>query len=278
MPVAKSKSIEIKKTTLFDKFSVPIVKFAGEENTRIRLKVWGVKEGMVEEEVGSTEELTILNVLTNDDKQQSQRVYKNGFVVGSITIHKWRKLNHDSFISYVVNGARLHLILGIDYTNSNNDGATSLHNLDASGSNLYIRAIQEIVGVLQFFDYYNQIALYGFGAKLPPYYKSVGQCFALNQNFFNPTVVGGVEEIIKYYLENLATVKPHGPTKLSEIIDIAIQFSQSEYQSTNYYVLILLTDGQINDFTDTLDKVIEASNLPLSIIIVCIGDKDFSLI
>jgi len=47
--------------------------------------------------------------------------------------------------------------------------------------------------MLQYFDYYNQIALYGFGAKLPPYYKCVGQCFALNGNYFHPLMTGGVD-------------------------------------------------------------------------------------
>jgi len=57
--------------------------------------------------------------------------------------------------------------------------------------------------------------LYGFGAQLPPYYRSVSQCFALNGNYFNPIVVGGVEEIIKLYIENLEKNKLHGPTKFS---------------------------------------------------------------
>jgi hypothetical protein len=39
-----------------------------------------------------------------------------------------------------------------------------------------------------------------------------------------------------------------------------------------------MTDGQINDFYETVDRVIKASSLPLSIVIVGIGDKDFSLI
>jgi len=83
------------------------------------------------------------------------------------------------------------------------------------------------VGMLQYFDYYNQIALYGFGAKLPPYYKCVGQCFALNGNYFHPLITGGVDEIIHLYKENLAKIQPHGPSKLSEIINMAIQFSQA---------------------------------------------------
>lgn len=42
--------------------------------------------------------------------------------------------------------------------------------------------------------------------------------------------------------------------------------------------MILMTDGQINDFNDTVDRIIKASSLPLSIIIVGIGDKDFGQI
>ena len=72
-------------------------------------------------------------------------------------------------------------------------------------------------------------------------------------------------------------IKPHGPSKLSEIINMAIQFAQSaEGQSTNYYVLIVLTDGSIDDFNDTVEKAIEASSLPLSIILVVLGDGDFT--
>jgi hypothetical protein len=39
-----------------------------------------------------------------------------------------------------------------------------------------------------------------------------------------------------------------------------------------------MTDGQIDDFNDTVDRIVKASSLPLSIVIVGIGDKDFGLI
>jgi hypothetical protein len=201
-------------------------------------------------------------------------VYKNGFVVGNVSILRWRKVNRDSFITYIANGARLHLILGIDFTSSNFKGEP-LHHPDDS-HNSYIAAIREIVGMLQYFDYYNQIALYGFGARLPPYYKCVGQCFALNGNYYHPLITGGVEEIIKLYRETLARIQPHGPTKISDIINMAIQFAQAEYQSSNYYVLIILTDGCFDDFALTVDKIIDASSLPLSIVMVGLGDGDFS--
>lgn len=163
-------------------------------------------------------------------------------MAGYVTILKWVRINRDSFLTYIVNGARLHLILGIDFTNSNFQGDSLLHHPDDS-KNPYIAAIREIVGTLQYFDYYNQIAVYGFGAKLPPYYKCVGHCFALNGNYFHPLITGGVDEIVRLYRETLQKVQPHGPTKLSEIVNMAIQFAQADYQSSNYYVLIVITDG-----------------------------------
>lgn len=130
--------------------------------------------------------------------------------------------------------------------------------------------------MLQYYDYYNQIALYGFGARLPPYYRCVGQCFALNGNYYHPLITGGVEEIVRLYKQALKDVEPHGPTKLSEVIGMAVQFAQAEYQSSNYYVLVLLTDGCFDDFALSVDKIIDASMLPLSIVMVGLGDGDFS--
>lgn len=61
--------------------------------------------------------------------------------MGLINIHKWKKLARDSFMSYIVGGARLHLLLAIDFTNSNTLDGSSLHDLDEKGENVYINAI-----------------------------------------------------------------------------------------------------------------------------------------
>lgn len=46
--------------------------------------------------------------------------------------------------------------------------------------------------------------------------------------------------------------------------------------SNDYIILLILTDGQINDMDDTISKIIDCCNLPLSIIIVGLGDADFT--
>ena len=42
-----------------------------------------------------------------------------------------------------------------------------------------------------------------------------------------------------------------------------------------YYVLLLLTDGVLTDMEDTKAAIIKASRLPMSVIIVGVGQADF---
>jgi vacuolar-type H+-ATPase subunit F/Vma7 len=46
--------------------------------------------------------------------------------------------------------------------------------------------------------------------------------------------------------------------------------------SQKYFILLLLTDGIINDMQKTIDEIVRGSGLPLSIIIVGVGNEDFS--
>ena len=43
-----------------------------------------------------------------------------------------------------------------------------------------------------------------------------------------------------------------------------------------YYIILILTDGLINDMEATTDEIVRASSLPISIIIVGVGNEDFS--
>lgn len=45
-----------------------------------------------------------------------------------------------------------------------------------------------------------------------------------------------------------------------------------------YFIILILTDGEINDMNETIDQIedISKKNLPISIIIVGLGNEDFS--
>lgn len=46
--------------------------------------------------------------------------------------------------------------------------------------------------------------------------------------------------------------------------------------SDTYFVLLILTDGEIHDMKPTINSIIASSHLPLSIIIVGVGNADFT--
>ena len=50
----------------------------------------------------------------------------------------------------------------------------------------------------------------------------------------------------------------------------------SKANPTSYLVFLILTDGEINDIEDTIDGIVLASALPISIVIVGIGFEKFT--
>ena len=54
-----------------------------------------------------------------------------------------------------------------------------------------------------------------------------------------------------------------------------VQSNLRNGMTMGYNILLILTDGQIDDLQDTIDELVEASFLPISVIIVGIGNGDF---
>ncbi len=53
------------------------------------------------------------------------------------------------------------------------------------------------------------------------------------------------------------------------------QVVKAKSQEMVYHILLILTDGEIHDMPTTKNIVVEASDLPLSIIIVGVGNEGF---
>ncbi len=55
------------------------------------------------------------------------------------------------------------------------------------------------------------------------------------------------------------------------------QCVKNNLQQPLYNILLILTDGEIHDMAATVDLIVNASHLPLSIIIVGVGEEKFKL-
>eukprot|EP00345_Euplotes_harpa_P017748 CAMPEP_0168349538 /NCGR_PEP_ID=MMETSP0213-20121227/20485_1 /TAXON_ID=151035 /ORGANISM="Euplotes harpa, Strain FSP1.4" /LENGTH=188 /DNA_ID=CAMNT_0008359517 /DNA_START=1042 /DNA_END=1608 /DNA_ORIENTATION=+ len=111
----------------------------------------------------------------------------------------------------------------------------------------------------------------------PALYYEVSHLFALNGNIFRPEV-HDIEGIEYYYKKNIDKIMFAGPTHFSPMLRYWNDMVKFECEKNNkrYYTFLLLTDGFNHDVEDTIEQVVVSSTLPVSIIIIGIGDADFS--
>ena len=82
--------------------------------------------------------------------------------------------------------------------------------------------------------------------------------------------------IVQAYLAALHALQLSGPTNFSPILREISQTARGTSQYAAYHVLLILTDGAITDMQETLRSLKKAEGIPLSVIIVGIGNADFS--
>lgn len=114
----------------------------------------------------------------------------------------------------------------------------------------------------------------GFGAKIPPS-EDVSHQFPLNGNADHP-YCSSIDEILELYKSTLQKVQLFGPCNFSPVINNTIAIAKQHQDGKHYYVLLIITDGIISDMKQTIHSIIDASKLPVSIIIVGVGNADFS--
>ena len=203
--------------------------------------------------------------------------------VGNININ-YNKKERLTFIDYLAKGMQINLDIAIDYTYSNNgpENPIPLHNSDPRYPNDYEKAIESCGSIVAFYDYDKLFPVYGFGG-IPRFQNgfdnSVSHCF--NINFKDDPNIEGINNIILAYRESLSKIELASPTYFNVVIDKVIQEVKYDLKNNreenHYYILLIITDGCVNDMEQTRNKIVEASYLPMSIIIVGIGKADFTL-
>ena len=81
---------------------------------------------------------------------------------------------------------------------------------------------------------------------------------------------------MKTYKEVLNHIYLAGPTYFAPVLENFMVHAKEAEAKMQYQVLLILTDGTIHDMPRTKELLVELSNLPCSVIIVGLGDDDFS--
>uniref|UniRef100_A0A8B9KFR0 Copine-2 n=1 Tax=Astyanax mexicanus TaxID=7994 RepID=A0A8B9KFR0_ASTMX len=204
----------------------------------------------------------------NPKKQKKKKNYKNSGII----ILKSCKITRDySFLDYILGGCQLMFTVGIDFTASNGNPRepSSLHYINPLGSNEYLSAIWA--------DF--SLAPYTVSGCLHSLLiPQVSHEFAINFDPTNP-FCAGVEGIVQAYSTCLPHLRFYGPTNFAPIINHVARFaSQALQQDTaaQYFTLLIITDGVISDMDETRHAIVQAAKLPMSIIIIGVGNADFA--
>ncbi|XP_059663771.1 E3 ubiquitin-protein ligase RGLG2-like [Cornus florida] len=178
-----------------------------------------------------------------------------------------------------------NLIVGIDFTKSNEwTGARSFNkkSLHHLGDDLspYEHAISIIGRTLSAFDEDSLIPCYGFG-----------DATTHDQDVFSfypdDEPCNGFEEALLRYRELVPQIRLAGPTSFAPIIETAIGIVDNS--GGQYHVLLIIADGQVTGSVDstfgqwssqernTIDAIVRASQFPLSIVLVGVGDGPWDM-
>ncbi|XP_075968696.1 copine-3-like isoform X2 [Anarhichas minor] len=212
----------------------------------------------------------------NSKKKQKKKGYKNS---GVIVVTQCKIVKDYTFLDYIMGGCQINFTIAIDFTGSNGNPSTpqSLHYINPGGYNEYLAAIWAVGNVIQDYDSDKMFPAFGFGAQIPPSWQ-VSHEFPINFNPSDP-FCAGIEGVVQAYQQCLPQVKLYGPTNFSPIINHVAQFGMQAMQqktASQYFVLLIITDGVITDMDQTRSAIVNASRLPMSIIIVGVGGADFS--
>uniref|UniRef100_A0AAY4DLG0 C2 domain-containing protein n=1 Tax=Denticeps clupeoides TaxID=299321 RepID=A0AAY4DLG0_9TELE len=170
---------------------------------------------------------------------------------------------------------QINFTVAIDFTASNGNPSqpTSLHYLSPYQQNAYSMALRAVGEIIQDYDSDKMFPALGFGAKLPPDGR-VSHEFALNGNPDNP-YCSGIEGVMEAYYQSLKSVRLYGPTYFSPVINHVARYASLVKDGSEYFILLIISDGVISDMAQTKESIVNASALPMSIIIVGVGPAEF---
>ena len=135
---------------------------------------------------------------------------------------------------------------------------------------------------LAYYDNDQLFPVFGFGFKFLNYGGQFNNQyspdnFPVNCNVNNPEI-NTIDNVLIEYRRFIPKIQLWGPTHFAPLINDLNNETKEDLlkgQVMNYNILMILTDGQIEDMPQTIDALVEASFLPISVIIVGIGNGNF---
>eukprot|EP00064_Thunnus_orientalis_P017300 superscaffoldBa00003638_g17381 len=184
----------------------------------------------------------------NPKYQMKKKNYRNS---GVVILNHCKIIKMYSFLDYIMGGCQIQFTVAIDFTASNGDprNSCSLHYIHPYQPNEYLKALVAVGEICQDYD----------------------SCI--------PAVKVWIQGVVEAYQNCLPKIQLYGPTNIAPIIQKVASSASEEMhtkEAMEYFILLILTDGVITDMADTREAIVHASHLPMSVIIVGVGNADFT--
>ncbi|GFO14211.1 copine iv [Plakobranchus ocellatus] len=263
-------------------FVLPVRSIFGPDKTspaKIRVYDWESNEEheLIGEAICNFEDFTMAQdsefswPCVNEEKKSKKKD------CGKIILRSLQLYNEYSLINYLLHGVQFKITFGVDFTmrNIEHENPASDHFVSNYRINQYIEMLRSLGSVLEHYNAEKQLAAYGFGAEIEPD-KCLSHDFPLNFDSTNPNCEG-VEGLLEAYTSCRPKMRMRFPRNAGPILMKASQAAQmtQETQPYHYHLLFLLIRSDLDDLEEVRNELVKASHLPLSVIIVGIGEDDF---
>ena len=180
-----------------------------------------------------------------------------------------------SFVDYLRHGVQIGLSFAIDYSSSNGDpnDKDSLHYTKGDHVNDYESAIISCGNIVSYYAHDKKYPVFGFGGN-PEVVVGDKMCFNLNE--MEDPEVHTIEKVRNVYRSKTPAITLSEPAKLGPVLLKLLAMVKQEINYKKYNIMMVLTNGQIDDIEETKSLLVEASKLPISLIIIGIGKTNFN--
>ena len=250
-----------------------------DQNLPILFEVWNYSDDGSHEQYGYVQ-TTLQGIQSSTDRVFTLKSTSGGDN-GTLTLSQFLVYEQPSMMDYLRSGWIMSLSSAIDFTASNGELSDphSLHYINPNNPqvmNSYEEAIYQVGNILEPYDSNRQFPVFGFGG-IPRFMgiNDISHCFHLNGSE-NPEVTGTTGILEAYRNAIFGGIGLYGPTNFAPCLQSIIHYVKSRLHISEYTIMLYITDGAITDMDETIDAIVEASNLPISVIIIGVGDSNFS--
>lgn len=251
----------------------------GDLNKKLRFEIWCHQKNGKHRFYGQ-----ITNTVKQFVKTEGEGIdiiNKHGEKHGKVVFNNFWIVSHPTMMDYIRSGWNLSLSVAVDFTASNGafNNPESLHYIDPNNPSkltVYEEVITKIGSIIESYNT-DEVKFPSFGFGAIPYYMQIDEVdHWFNLNGKDNPEEDGVEGILASYRNTINNnVVQAGPTILSQWIQVINDFIKEREECTDYHIMLCITDGAWDDFSNVLQEIVNASKSPLSIIVVGVGNGRF---